>query len=234
MGNEYQRQVFEHTITLDLESIPLGDRDTSILKSIDELYGEAPQSYSKAKQEDWVIKKYDELEAAIEKEYRDRSFNPMKGRIICVGIKFDDMPVEMIKYEEDEKELLTKLALRLKEFDRYIYSSLFIGNSIYDFDIRFIIQKSFKFGLKDLMRYLPTNKYDKRIYDLSDNFNLGIYGKHTKLVDLCSFLDIDTPKGDLEGSMVLDAFMDGEIDRIETYCGHDVRASYECFLKMKL
>ena len=231
---DFQQIHFDHTITLDIESVPMGERDMSMLKSTEELLVEAPQSYSKVKQEAWAEKKSQELVAAMEKEYRDRSFNPMKGRIVCIGIQFDDNPTEMIHYDEDEKQMLLNLAKRLKEFDRYIYTSYVIGNMIYDFDIRFIIQKAFKFDVKDLIIYLPIHKYDKRIYDLSDRFNLGVYGKHTKLVDLCDFFGIKTPKDDLDGSMVCDAFARGEIDRIEKYCAKDVNSSYLCYKKMQI
>lgn len=231
---DYQQIHFDHTITLDIESVPLGERNMSMLKSAEELLDEAPKSYSKAKQEEWADKKSQELVDAMEKEYRDRSFNPMKGRIVCVGIQFDDNPTEMIHYHEDEKVLLTNLANKLKEYERHIYSSYVVGNMIYDFDIRFIIQKAFKFDIKDLVRFLPTQKYDKRIYDLSDRFNLGIYGKHTKLVDLCEFFDVATSKDDLNGAEVLDAFVRGEIERIETYCAKDVHSSYLCYKKMQL
>jgi len=230
--DEFNTVNHDHTISLDIESVPMGDRDESILKTADELWGLVPKSYSKAKQETWVVKEGEKLKAAMEKEYRDRSFNPIKGRIVCIGLKFDDNPIEMISYEEDEEKMLIRLADRLEKFSRYIYSSLFIGNMIYDFDMVFIIQKAFKFDNKRLIRYLPTNKNDKRIFDLSNRFNLGVYGKHTKLGVLCEFFDIETPKDDLTGAEVLDAFNRGEIPRIEKYCGRDVQAGYDCYLKM--
>lgn len=234
MGNEYERKYYNHTISLDIESVPLGQRNMDSVKSKEELYAEVPVSYSKAKQDIWVDKKYQEQLDDVEKEYRSRSFEAMKGRIVCIGIKFDDNETEMIEYCENEKDILIALENKLEEHKQTIHDSLFIGNNIYGFDIRFIIQKAYKYGTKKLLYFLPTNKYDKRIYDLSDKFNIDVYGKHTKLVEICEFLDVKTPKDDLDGSMVLDAFIAGEIDRIQTYCKKDVQSGYECYLKMIL
>ena len=49
---------------------------------------------------------------------------------------------------------------------------------------------------------------------------------------LCRALKVQTPKGDLDGSKVFDAWLAGELDRIATYNRADVIATRECWRRI--
>jgi predicted PolB exonuclease-like 3'-5' exonuclease len=121
---------------------------------------------------------------------------------------------------------------KLNAIGKDIYSCAIVGHNAKKFDVLWLVQRGFKYGLKDIVRLLPTDKFDKRLVDTNDMFNVGVFGFYTKLKDMCSFLGVETPKDDIDGSEVYDAFLRGELDRIYTYCGKDVEATYQCYLRM--
>jgi predicted PolB exonuclease-like 3'-5' exonuclease len=218
---DYTEQRLINVLTLDIETLPSGNRLT-----VDEMRENAPKNYKK---EDTIVKWCEEN---IENEYRGRSLDSLKGRILCIGMKYNDEEPIIIPYYKDERDLMDDFTEKLNSIGKEIYSCAIMGHNIRKFDLPWLIQRGFKYGLKDIIRLLPTDKFDKRLVDTNELFNVGVYAHYTKLKDMCMFLGVDTPKDDIDGSEVYDVFMKGELDRIYTYCKKDVVATYECYQKM--
>lgn len=223
MGDEYKRQYNINTLTIDIETIPSGNK-----LSVEEMKAEAPKNY---KNEDTILKWCEEN---IDLEFRKRSLNSLKGRLLCISVKWDDKPSHIIKYNEDEKVMIEEFAGILKKLERHIQSTAFLGHNVKSFDIRWLLQRAFKYDNKDLIRFLPSSKFDKRIVDTNDLFNQGVYGAYVKLKDMCEFLGVPTPKDDIDGSEVYDVYLQGDLERIYTYCGKDTDATYACWRKMQV
>ena len=223
MDENFSEQRLINTLVIDIETLPSGDR-----LSVEEMKSEAPKNYKK---EDVILKW---AEDNIETEYRKRSLNSLKGRVLCIGAKWNNDPVRIFKYHEDERDTLIEFGEYLKSLGHAIHSCAIVGHNFKAFDNVWLVQRGFKYGDKNITGLMVTNsRRDYRLQDTNDLFTLGIYGAYVKLKDMCAFLGVDTPKDDIEGFEVYDVFMSGDLERIYTYCGKDVQATYECYLKMQ-
>lgn len=221
MGDEYKRLYLTHTLTLDIETASEGEKLT-----VEELMPLHPKTMTK---ED-TIRKW--AEENIDSEYESRALNRLKGRIICISVKWDDEPSKIITYNESEEFMLKELAKELEDHKHIIYSCAIVGNRIKEFDCKWILQGAFKYNVKDLIRLLPTDQNDKRLQDLSKMFNQYEYGAHTSVDDMCKFLGIESPKEKMDGSMVGEYFRSGRLDEIYKYCMLDTDKEYEIYLRM--
>jgi predicted PolB exonuclease-like 3'-5' exonuclease len=211
----------QHTLVIDIETIPDGEK-----LSVEEMMTKAPKTMSKEE----TIRKW--AHANIDEEFRKRSLNSLLGRLFCVGLKFNDEPVHLIKYNEDESKMIDELGEYIKKLGHHIHTSYIIGHNLLGFDWPWIMQRAFKYQNATLINTFPTHRQDKRLRDTNTMFTLGVYGAYVKLDDMCKFLGIETPKDGVDGSMVYDLFLKGEFDKIYEYCPKDVEATYQCFYSM--
>lgn len=223
MDENYSEQRLINTLVIDIETLPNGDR-----LSVEEMKSEAPKNY---KNEDVILKWAEEN---VETEFRKRSLNSLKGRVLCIGAKWNDEPVRIFKYNEDESATIKEFGEYLNSLGHAIHSCAIVGHNFKAFDNPWLVQRGFKYGDQNITRLMVTHpRRDYRLQDTNDMFTLGIYGSYVKLKDMCEFLGVDTPKDDIDGSQVYDIFLQGELERIYTYCGKDVDATYKCYLKMQ-
>lgn len=220
--NDYVEQRLINVLTIDIETIPSGEK-----LSIEEMKQEAPKNY---KNEETILKWAEEN---VDEEYKKRSLNSLKGRLLCVSMKWNDEPSKIIPYNEDESVMVKQFGDNLAAIGKNIYSCAIVGHNIGKFDRLWLMQRGFKYGNKDILALMPSGKLDKRLVDTNDLFNCGMYGMYTKLKDMCEFLGVPTPKDDIDGSEVYDTFLKGELDRIYEYCKKDTDATYQCYLKMQ-
>lgn len=221
MDENYTEQRLFNVLTLDIETASEGDKLT-----VDELMPLHPKSMSK---ED-TIRKW--AENNIDVEYEKRALDRLKGRIICISVKWNSEPSKIIPYNESEEFMLRELAKEFEAHKQIMYSCAIVGNRIKEFDLKWILQGAFKYGVKELIRFLPTTQNDKRPHDLSKIFNQYEYGAHTSVDDMCKFLGIESPKEKMDGSMVGEYFRAGRLEEIYEYCMSDTDQEYEIYLKM--
>ena len=219
--NDYTEQRLINVLTLDIETIPAGDK-----LSLEEMAKEAPKNYKNEE----AINKW--AEENVEEEFKKRSLNSLKGRLLCASMKWNDNPSKIIEYNEDESIMIQQIGDNLKAIGKNIHSCAIVGHNYRKFDNPWLVQRGFKYGNKDIVRLLPTERFDKRLVDTMEMFTLGVYGAYVKLKEMCEFLGVPTPKDDIDGSEVYDTFLRGELDRIYTYCMKDTDATYACYIKM--
>jgi len=219
---------------LDIETLPDGNPDFEMLKTKEELEKEAPKSYSKTKQEEWVVNKLDSQVEEMNNEFRKGSLVSLKGRIFCIAVAFNDNPIEVIEYNANEKVILENLQewLRTNVGTKNIPITIFVGKNVKKFDLTWIFHRALRYGLKDLLSWLPTDKYDKRIEDIGELFNLHAYGVYTKLDDISKYLGLEG-KGAIDGSKVYDYFLENRYDEIHEYCKDDVDQTRIIHWKLK-
>lgn len=221
--NDYSEKRLINTLTIDIETIPEGDK-----LSLDEMKKQAPKNYSK----DEAITKW--AEANVDSEYRNRALKSTKGRLLCIGVKWCENPVKIIKYNEDESIMIKEFGDYLKSLGKDLHTCAIVGHNIEKFDRLWLVHAAFKHNNKDILRLLPTEKFDKRLQDTSSMFFCGMYNMYISLKDLCGFFNIPSPKDDIDGSEVYDVFLNGELERIYTYCGKDVDRTRECWERMQI
>jgi len=214
---------------LDLETLPQQPEEETRIAIAETI--KAPAQMKKAETiADWHAgngKYAGEKEAAIEKQYRDTSFDGSKGQICSISwaIGLDDEPQSIFATPEirTEADLLSNFFDRLREVlnNRHPY---FIGHYISGFDLPFLYQRAVVNGVNPGMKLGQWGRHEQHFFD---NQSAWAGWKGTISQDnLCMALgiQIDEPEGiaGLEGSTVWDFYKAGKYQEIEKYNCVDV------------
>jgi len=185
-----------------------------------------------------------ESPAAIEEAYRKQSFDASVGELISISWATDDSEAQTVIRAHGESE-----CDMLADFFRQLQATLEAdairdhrGDLIYDdapyfiahnaqFDLGFIWRRSIILGIRPPFRIPGPNAREGKDYGCTMKAWAGF--KDTISLDrLCRALGIATPKGDLDGSKVFDAWLAGETKRIGLYNRCDVIATRECWHRL--
>ena len=143
------------------------------------------------------------------------SLIPEFGQVVCCTFGY-----------EKEGKLITTTEDNLIEIHRIFKNAngmIPCGWNIKGFDIPFLNKHFLKNGLKIPAILSTYNKkpWEVNICDLQEIWKQNGFNS-CKFNSACVFLGIESPKDDIDGSMVHEAFWNGEIERIKTYCEKDV------------
>lgn len=158
--------------------------------------------------------------------YRDTSFNPLLGRILCIGVAVDEgAPVVLHAADEngepDERRMLADLGA-IVGTERTIW----VGHNLAAFDLRWLYYRARKYGLP-VADSIPWEKWSKTIEDTADlAMGPNPRGDMPSLSALAAFFGIPGKQG-MDGSKVYDAWKAGRIAEILAYCAHDVMMTRE-------
>lgn len=146
------------------------------------------------------------------------SFDPAHGHICCIGFAIDDG--NPAYYEA--RSIVEERALLEGFFSNMPRMGLvrFIGHNVSGFDLRFILCRSIALGVP-----IPTifprdiKPWSQEVFDTMIAWagTRGTIGQDR----LCEALGLPG-KGDFDGSMVADAWANGEYAKIANYCLQDV------------
>jgi predicted PolB exonuclease-like 3'-5' exonuclease len=203
----------EHTIFLDIETIPAQSPEVF-------------EKYKAAVKAPGNIKKPESIAAWL-KENRDSaareaiaktSFDPAAGHICTIGWAVDDDDAVAAHASEvaQEREVIEALFGSLTAFHRYT----FVGHNVASFDLRFVVCRAIVLGIK-IPRCIPRDPkpWDKSVFDTMTAW-AGARGT-ISMDRLCDALGLPGKDG-FDGSMVADAWANGEHERIAEYCKADV------------
>ncbi|MBL7766232.1 MAG: ribonuclease H-like domain-containing protein [Chitinophagaceae bacterium] len=153
------------------------------------------------------------------------------GKIICIGLGYFirngadyQLKVKMLS-GHDETEMLKEFSAICNKFFSYPERQ-FCGHNIREFDIPYICRRSFIRGvpLPEVLSDLQNKKpWENPMLDTLQYWKFGEYKNFTSVDLLSAVLDIESPKGDIDGSDVAGVYWkDNALDRIVSYCGRDV------------
>jgi hypothetical protein len=95
-----------------------------------------------------------------------------------------------------------------------------------NFDVPFLTSRTVANGL------MPTREDITHTYPYGHEPHADLMGlwpnSNYSLEGLCSFLDVDPPKDDVDGSMVAELTRDGQIQEVAEYCEGDAVATLRC------
>lgn len=215
-------------IFMDIETLPTDNPEViSMVKS----KLTAPSNYKDPEKISAYIE--DKADEAIHKT----GLSGLFGRVLCFGYAIDDQPAGVVygKEASDEKFILQDIrriictnAGRKRDY----CANTLIGHNLLGFDIPFLSQRMMVNGLPPLFEH-GTKPWDTGAYDTSLMFACGNRDFYS-LENLCLAFGVKSPKGEIDGSMVAQAYRDGRHDQIIDYCADDVRATRELYLKMKI
>ncbi|GAB3922289.1 3'-5' exonuclease [Mucilaginibacter myungsuensis] len=160
------------------------------------------------------------------------------GKIVCisVGVFTKDIPTGFRVKSfagHDERELLVKFALMLKDRSRNLVLCAHNGK---EFDFPYICRRMLIHGIKlpEQLEIAGKKPWEINHIDTMELWKFGDYKSYTSLSLLTAIFDIPTPKDDIDGSQVGDVYWkDDQLERICTYCQKDVVATAQLLRRFR-
>jgi DNA polymerase elongation subunit (family B) len=161
------------------------------------------------------------------------------GKIICisVGLIKEKNPLSLrLKsfYGSDEKNLLSDFSAMLSKFSKNKGETLLCAHNGKEFDFPYIARRMIINGMiiPAILDNAGKKPWDIKLLDTMDLWKFGDYKNYTSLDLLTSILGIQTPKDDIDGSMVAGIYYgENDIERIARYCEKDVLAITQVLLR---
>lgn len=150
------------------------------------------------------------------------NFDGTWGRIVCISYAVNQNPPECLSGAENNiVEQFWKIAKT---------TDLFVGFNIFDFDLRFIYQRSVILGVVP-SRDLSFARYrNNPIYDVM--YEWTKWSGKIAMDDLAHALDIPSSKDGIDGSQVYTYYRKGKLDEIYRYCNKDVEVVRSIYGRM--
>lgn len=165
------------------------------------------------------------------------------AKVICISVGFiqqeDDGSWRMKLKSfggDDEKAVLADFCALLQKHFHDPERHRLCGHNIREFDIPFLCRRLVIHGmplpsLLDLSGKKPWQT--SHIADTMDMWRFGDFKNYTSLNLLAAVLGIESPKDDIDGSMVGRVYWeDNDLSRIVTYCEKDVFTVAQVALKL--
>lgn len=163
------------------------------------------------------------------------------AKVVCISIgqvTFDDYTDQTsfkVKsfYGDNEQEIVTDFFKAITALLRKAPNLKIVGHNIKGFDLPFLLRKAIVHDItipREL--HLHTIKpWESCLLDTSEIWKFGSW-TGAPLGLLCTSLGIPTPKDAMEGSQVSEAYWNGRLEDIKTYCEKDVKATASVILKI--
>ncbi len=192
----------------------------------------------------FILRAYDEMpeESAIATAYEEKAgIYAEFGKIVCISIGYIHAQTQELRlksyYDDDEYRLLTDFLDLMNKHYQDPAKHLVCGHNIKEFDIPYLCRRLVIHGLALPQLFQLAGKKPWETKHLIDTMHLWKFGdikNYTSLDLLAAIFDIDTPKDDIDGSMVGQVYwMEKDLSRIAQYCEKDVATVAQVLLKMK-
>ena len=164
------------------------------------------------------------------------------AKVVCIGfgsLQLQDNTWKMrLKslVNDNEKLLLTAFCEMLGKFGQHFKDLKFCGHNIKEFDIPFLCRRMVinNIPMPPSMQMMGKKPWEVTHLDTMEMWRFGDHKNFTSLSLLAEILGIPSPKSDMDGSMVADAYWkDKGLTRIGAYCLQDVLTSARVYLRLK-
>jgi DNA polymerase elongation subunit (family B) len=162
------------------------------------------------------------------------------GKIICISCGFitghGDQKKLVVKSfaGENEQILLHEFAEMLKKWSAHEQRYL-CGHNGKEFDFPYLCRRMLinNIQIPGILNAAGKKPWEVNHLDTMELWKFGDFKSYTSLNLLAHTLDIDTPKDDIDGSVVWQVYwVDKNLERIITYCQKDVITVAQIFLRM--
>lgn len=215
-------------IFLDIETIPTqrGDVKDYIAKTVTH-----PGNMSNAE----TIAKWNKESrpAAVEEAINKTGLDGAFGRVVCVGVAFNDGNPEVACGLNESANLvfLNDMFSGIRQSD--FYTTAIVGHNVSAFDLRFLMQRYIVNGINPhhvLKRAAQAKPWEsEKVYDTMIQF-AGV-GKTISLDKLCLALGLPG-KSEITGADVWPAVQAGRLEEVANYCADDVQKTRNVFKRM--
>jgi predicted PolB exonuclease-like 3'-5' exonuclease len=209
----------------DLETIPTQNQE---LKNVFAEGVTHPGNMKKAE----TIEKWEKEQkpAEVEKAIEKSVFDGGAGEIITFGMAIDDNDPQAIQRTDriSEKELLEGVNEIFKGFD---YAPVWVGHNICGFDLRYLWKRFVVNNIRPVFKIPHDAKpWDARVFDTMYEW-AGASNDKKSMDFVCKALGIKGKDG-FDGSMVYQAWKDGEYNKIGEYCIDDVKRTRDIYNRL--
>lgn len=223
---------------IDIETLPMGNLEDFVSEK------SHPKNLKDPKKiEEW----YKEQEENKEEEFKKRALDTNQARILTLGFALDEQePIIFYNSDEDEIRVLEELQEYIIENtktdlgnSKTLYHEFsFVGHNIKNYDLQIMLVKCMQNPdrLKELGRiiYSARQRYNNGAsYDTMEIWTGGSGQYNFVSLNLVAKLLGIHGKGDFDGSMVYDAWKNGDVDRIIEYQRDDVILTRAIFNKIR-
>lgn len=156
------------------------------------------------------------------------------GKIICISVAYIHSNKIRVKsfYGDDEKEVLTNFTALLQQHYHKSHHKLCAHNGK-EFDFPYLCRRMLINGISipTILDVAGKKPWETSFLDTMDLWRFGDYKNYTSLDLLAAIFDIDSPKDDIDGSMVSECYWKNqELERIKIYCEKDVITLIKIYL----
>lgn len=221
---------------LDIETATMVDQYAKLSDSY------KPHWEKKCQRLSYKLEESPSTEEEFEAIYHDKAAIYAEfSKVICISVGYIHKTEEghnlKVKtfVNENESQLLGEFCALLDAhyFDKQ--NHFLCGHNIKEFDIPFICRRLLVHDIKlpKLLNIMALKSWQTgHLLDTLDMWKFGDYKHYISLDLLCQVLNIDSPKSEMSGADVNEAYWDGRIDEIVRYCERDLKATTEVYLKM--
>ncbi|PSL47709.1 hypothetical protein CLV51_102566 [Chitinophaga niastensis] len=164
------------------------------------------------------------------------------GKIVCISVGFFHLENNRYQlrlksfYNDDEEVVLNGFLELVNKFYVKYPRFQFAGHNIKEFDIPFICRRSVihQLSLPQPLQLHDFKPWEMPVLDTLHLWRFGDFRHYISLKLLTAVMGIDTPKDDIDGSMVGKVYWEQkDLERIATYCQKDVLAVAQLILRFK-
>lgn len=157
------------------------------------------------------------------------------GKVVCISVGYMHNSEFRLKsfYGDDEKILLEEFAEML---NRYFNArdQLLCAHNGKEFDFPYIARRMLINGVKlpQMINTAGKKPWEVAHLDTMELWKFGDYKNYTSLELLTAIFNIETPKGDIDGSMVAEVYyQENDLERIVKYCQRDTLTVAQLLLR---
>lgn len=190
----------------------------------------------------WEYKNRNKIKDAMTPSsiYKDAGMQAEFGKIICISVGHflvNDKINFRIKsfYGHEENVILSELTEMLDNSFNTDEHFLCAHNGK-EFDFPYIARRCLINDLKipAILNNAGKKPWEVRLLDTMDLWKFGDYKNFTSLKLLAACLNLESPKNDIDGSMVGNVYWEeNNLERIKEYCQKDVITTAKVLLKFK-
>ena len=160
----------------------------------------------------------------LNEEERIKMINPIDSRIVAIGVRHKNN--NKIFIDGSEKKILELFWAEWKKIKQENQNNSAVGFNILNFDIPFIVSRSFISNVEIVPFML------KSILDLKNKINAYRYGKSRgKLIDYGRFLGLEISA--VDGSQVAAMWKENKIQDLKDYLCNDLEITEKLFFRAK-
>ena len=228
--NMFDRDSLQKLIFLDIETVSLTPEFSSLPERLKPHWEKKSAGLQRQDANPLPADEYFKERAAIYAEF---------AKVVCISfgyLKFEGrIPHLRIKscFGTEERTLLQEFGELLDKFP-VIPKWLLCAHNGKEFDFPFLGRRFLVQGLElpRMLQIQGKKPWDIPHIDTMELWKFGDFKSFVSLDLLTALLDIPSPKGQMDGSMVGPCFWkDGNVEQIKTYCEQDVLATAQVVLR---